>query len=75
MVRNKRAETDIEYEAKRIYRNLCDAYVDGLISSRNYDHFYDIFLNAITEKNCKFDRLFSHYCAYNKYSYGVKKTR
>lgn len=60
-IRKKLAEKDLEYEARRVYRHLCEAEDNRLISGRACDNLYEIFLAAMAEKDGKNALMFRLY--------------
>ena len=52
MVRQKRDARQAEEVAERVYRVLRRELRSGRMSSKDYDHWFDMCSNAESEKNC-----------------------
>jgi hypothetical protein len=53
MVWQKLDSKEAEESAGRVYRQLRKAYSAGLLSEAEYDRWYEKYLVARTEKDCK----------------------
>ncbi|KAK4116632.1 hypothetical protein N656DRAFT_794913 [Canariomyces notabilis] len=51
MVKKKKEERELEEEAPYIFRKMRKAYYDGLMSTAEYEHWYERFLVAKVEKD------------------------
>jgi ribosome assembly protein 4 len=53
MIRRKLAEHEVKDKARSVYYNLREAHRYGLMSDKEYDHWYNKYLLARVEKNRK----------------------
>jgi ribosome assembly protein 4 len=53
MVKRKQEAKECEEEAPYIFRRLRRAYIEGLMSTLEYEQWYEKFLVAKVEKDCK----------------------
>jgi hypothetical protein len=54
MVKKKKEERELEEEAPYIFRKMRKAYYDGLMSTAEYEHWYERFLVAKVEKDSEY---------------------
>ncbi|ROW00051.1 hypothetical protein VPNG_08323 [Cytospora leucostoma] len=52
MIKRKDMEKRLDKDASSILRGLQNCYLDGLMSERSFEKWYDRFLAALTEKDC-----------------------
>lgn len=53
MIKKKDMEKRLDKDASGILRGLQNCYLDGLMSERSFEKWYDRFLAALAEKDCK----------------------
>jgi ribosome assembly protein 4 len=53
MIKKKAESKECDEEAPYIFRRLRRAYYDGLMSSQEYEQWYEKFLVAKVEKDCE----------------------
>lgn len=53
MIRQKRDQKQAEEDAVRVYRSLRRALHSGRMTDKEYDHWFEKFLVAESEKNCE----------------------
>jgi hypothetical protein len=53
MIRQKLDAKQAEEDSVRVYRRLRRALYSGRMSEKEYDHWYEKFLVAESEKNCE----------------------
>lgn len=51
MIKKKDLEKRLDKEAKTVVRDLQNAYLDGLMSERSFEKWYDRIVGALAEKD------------------------
>lgn len=51
MIKKKDLEKRLDKEAKSLLNDLQKAYLDGLMTDRSFDKWYDRFLGALADKD------------------------
>lgn len=53
MIKKKDMDMKVKKQADRVLRKLHNCYLDGFMSERSFEKWYDRVEAAITQKNCK----------------------